>query len=89
MIYDTYIKNANGICIGSNVRRLRIERHMKSSDLVREVNLLGVDLNLFALSKIEANAQHVKASQFKAFMQILDCTAEELLKSVVTPDDKE
>lgn len=85
----TLIKNADNICIGSNVHRLRIKKHMKSSDLVREVNLLGADLNLFALSKIEANTQHVKASQFKAFMQILDCTAEELLKPTVTPDNED
>jgi len=76
----TYIKNDERIQIGTNIKRLRTQRKMKSSELIRQVNLLGVDLNTFSLSKIEANTQHIKASQFKAILQVLDCTVEELLK---------
>ena len=77
---DSTIRNDGQICIGSNIKRLRTERKMKSSELIRQVNLLGVDLNTFSLSKIEANTQHIKASQFKAIMQVLECTAEDLLQ---------
>lgn len=77
---QTSIKNDEHIFIGSNIKRLRSARGMKSGDLVRQVNLLGVELNTFSLSKIEANTQHIKASQFKAIMEVLHCTAEELLQ---------
>ena len=77
---DSYIKNDHDIRIGSNIKRLRTAKSMKASELIRQVNLLGVDLNTFSLSKIEANTQHIKASQFKAIMEVLGCSAEELLK---------
>lgn len=77
---DTYIKNDRSIQIGSNIKRLRTERNMKGSELIRQVNLLGAELNTFSLSKIEANTQHIKASQFKAIMTVLGCDADELLK---------
>lgn len=74
------IKNDDKILIGSNIKRIRTEQKVKSAELIRQVNLLGVDLNIFSLSKIEANHQHIKASQFKAIMQVLNCSAENLLK---------
>ena len=77
---DTYIKNDSAIQIGSNIKRLRTEKDMKANELIRQVNLLGVELNTFSLSKIEANSQHIKASQFKAILTVLGCSAEELLK---------
>ena len=80
MTEDCCIKNDEQILIGSNVKRLRKEKHLKAHDLIREVNLRGVDLNTFSLSKIEANTQHIKASQFKAIMEVLGCDASELLR---------
>lgn len=74
-----YIKNDERILIGSNIKRLRTAQNLKASELIRQVNLRGVDLNTFSLSKIEANSQHIKASQFKAIMEVLKCSAEELL----------
>lgn len=74
------IKNDEQIQIGSNIKRVRRQKHMKAAELIREVNLLGVDLNTFSLSKIEANTQHIKASQFKAILTVLGCSADELLR---------
>ncbi|MBQ1234941.1 MAG: helix-turn-helix transcriptional regulator [Oscillospiraceae bacterium] len=74
------IKNDDQIAIGSNIKRIRLQKGIKAAQLIRQVNLLGIDLNTFSLSKIEADTQHIKASQFKAIMKVLDCSAEELLK---------
>ena len=63
MIEDTFIKNDTDIQIGSNIKKIRIAKGMRPSDLVREVNLRGISMTIFSLSKIEANTQHVKASQ--------------------------
>lgn len=80
MIEDTFIKNDTDIQIGSNIKKIRIAKGMRPSDLVREVNLLGVSMTIFSLSKIEANTQHVKASQLKAIKEILGCSYEALLE---------
>ena len=53
---------------------------MRPSDLVREVNLRGISMTIFSLSKIEANTQHVKASQLKAIKEILECAYDELFE---------
>jgi len=79
---ETTIKNDDFILIGTNIRKLREERHMKPKALVREVNLQGVDLNVFSLSKIEANSQHIKASQFKAIAIALQVDCFDLLKPI-------
>ncbi len=80
MIEDTSLKNDDGIRIGSNIRRVREALNMKPGKLVKEVNLKGVDLNTFSLSKIESDRQHVRASQFRAIKEVLDCSYDELLK---------
>ena len=76
----TSIKNDENILIGSNIKRIRTAQGLRAAELIRQVNLLGVELNTFSLSKIEANTQHIRASQFKAIMQVLNCTADDLLK---------
>lgn len=78
---ESRIKNDERIQIGSNIRRLRKARNMKANELICAVNLLGVDLNVFSLSKIEANTQHIKASQFRAIVTVLQCDPMELLKA--------
>lgn len=76
------IKNDSQILIGSNIKRIRMQQKLKPRDLVREVQLKGVDINVFSLSKIEANTQHIRASQFRAIAEILHVDGMELLKTV-------
>lgn len=78
---ETSIRNDNAILIGSNIRRIRQQRNLKPKELVLKVQLCGVDINVFSLSKIEANTQHIKASQFRAIAEILDVDCMELLKT--------
>ena len=82
---DCCIKHDEHILIGTNIKRLRKEKGLKAAELIREVNLLGVELNTFSLSKIEANTQHIKASQFKAIMQVLGCGVDEMLMQTDNP----
>jgi len=77
---DCRIKNDESMQIGSNIKKLHLKRGLKTTDLIREVNLKGVDLNTFSLSKIEANTQHIRASQFKAIMEVLECEESRLLE---------
>lgn len=80
MMEDIYIKNDNNIMVGTNIKRLRVAKGMKPADLVRETNLKGVNLTVFSLSKIEANTQHIRASQLRAIKEILGCQYEDLLE---------
>lgn len=77
---ESIIRNDNKIFIGSNIKDIREKQGLKPSDLIREVQLLGVDINSFSLSKIEANTQHIKASQFRAIAEVLKVDCIELLK---------
>ena len=78
---ETNIKNDNNILIGSNIKRIRQQKHIKPKEVVSKVQLLGVDINVFSLSKIEANTQHIKASQFRAIAEVLQVDYTELLKT--------
>lgn len=80
MTEDVYVKNDEIIKIGSNIKRLRTAAGMKPGELVREVNLRGVSMTIFSLSKIEANTQHIRASQMRAIKDILECSYEDLFK---------
>ena len=77
---ETTIKNDGQILIGSNIRRVREKRNMRPKDLVIQVQLKSVDLNVFSLSKIEANTQHIKASQFRTIVEVLGVDGIELLR---------
>ena len=54
---ETRIKHDEKILIGSNIKRIREQRKIKPKDLVLRVQLCGVDINIFSLSKIEAIAE--------------------------------
>lgn len=74
------IRNDDKIFIGANIRRIRTERHIGQTELVKKVQLMGVDLTREALVKIERGIQHVKASQLKAIKEVLKTSYDELLK---------
>lgn len=77
---DVCVKNDNIIQIGTNIKRIRTERKLNSRDLVREVQLKGINITNYSLSKIEANTQHIKASQLRAIAEVLEVDYKELLK---------
>ena len=80
MMDNTCVRNDELIQIGSNIKRIRLEKQINSRDLVREVQLKGVSITNYGLSKIEANKQHIKASQLRAIAEVLDVDCKELLK---------
>ena len=74
------IRNDGEICIGFNIRRIRKEKNIGQTELVRSVQLQGVDLTREALVKIERGTQHIKARQLKAIKVALETSYDELLK---------
>ncbi|MCC8101682.1 MAG: helix-turn-helix domain-containing protein [Clostridiales bacterium] len=68
------------IPLGANIRRIRKQKEIGQTELVRQINLLGEPMTREALVKIERGIQHIKASQLKAIKETLDTTYDELFK---------
>ncbi|MBQ7953192.1 MAG: helix-turn-helix domain-containing protein [Clostridia bacterium] len=73
------IKQDN-ICIGKNIKRIRKEKKIKQIEVVRKMQLMGIDITRESLVKIERGIQHIYATQLKAIREILDTSYDELLK---------
>ena len=68
------------ICIGENIRRVRLERGIGQTELVRMLQLEGVEMTRETLVKIERGIQHIQAAQLRALRDALDTSYDELLK---------
>ena len=68
------------INIGANIRAIRLYRGIGQTELVRMVQLQGVDMTRECLVKIERGIQHIQAVQLRAIRDALDTTYDELLK---------
>ena len=68
------------INIGANIRAIRLSRGIGQTELVRMVQLQGVDMTRECLVKIERGIQHIHAVQLRAIRDALDTTYDELLK---------
>lgn len=70
----------DGIRIGENIRRVRLERGIGQTELVRMLQLEGVEMTRETLVKIERGIQHIQAVQLRALRDALDTSYDELLK---------
>ena len=68
------------INIGANIREIRLSRGIRQTELVRMVQLQGVDMTRECLVKSERGIQHIQAVQLRAIRDALDTTYDELLK---------
>ena len=68
------------ICIGANIRRLRLEKRMGQTELVRLVQLEGIPMTRECLVKIERGVQHIQATQLRAIRDALGVTYDALLE---------
>ena len=70
----------DSIQIGNNIRRIRKEKGVRQIDLVKKMQLMGVDITRESLVKIERGIQHIYATQLRAIKEILATSYDELLK---------
>lgn len=73
------IKQSNGD-IGKNIREIRLSQNIGQTELVRQVQLLGVTLTRESLVKIERGIQHIQVVQLRAIRDVLGTSYDELLK---------
>lgn len=68
------------ILIGRSIKNIRKAKNIKPIDVVRKMQLMGVDITRESYVKIERGIQHIYATQLKAIKEILDTSYDELLK---------
>ena len=73
------IKQDIFIPIGKNIRRVRKSRKIGQTELVRQLQLLGIDMTRGTSVKIERGIQHIQAKQLYAIKEILETTYDDLL----------
>lgn len=70
----------DAIFIGKNIKDTRKAKKIKQIDVVRKMQLMGIDITRESFVKIERGIQHIYATQLKAIKEILDTSYDELLK---------
>ncbi|MFI3622856.1 helix-turn-helix transcriptional regulator [Vagococcus fluvialis] len=68
----------NDNIIGSNIRRIRLEKGIGQTELVKQLQLMNVDITRETLVKIESGKQHIKLEQMKGFVNLFSIKYEEL-----------
>lgn len=68
------------IHIGENIRQIRKQKGYGQTELVRLLQLEGLDITRETLVKIERGIQHIQARQLKAIKEVLETTFDELFK---------
>ena len=68
------------IHIGQNIRRIRLEKGIGQTALVRQLQLEGISMTRETLVKIERGIQHIQAGQLRGIRDALGTTYDELLR---------
>ncbi|MCC4034760.1 helix-turn-helix domain-containing protein [Enterococcus hirae] len=66
--------------IGSNIRRIRVEKGIGQTELVRDLQLRKIAITKETLVKIRGGRQHIKLDQLRAIRDILQVSYEDLLQ---------
>ncbi len=67
------------IPIGANIRAIRTAQGIRQTELVRLLQLGGVEMTRETLVKIERGTQHIRASQLRGIRDALHTTYDALL----------
>lgn len=67
------IIQVNDICIGANIRKLREGKRIKQTDMVKKLQLIGVDISTFSYNRIEKGTQNPTVSFLFACCTIFEC----------------
>ena len=72
-------KIKQAIPIGDNIRAIRTAQGIRQTELVRLLQLGGVEMTRETLVKIERGTQHIRASQLRGIRDALHTTYDALL----------
>ena len=67
------IIQVDDINIGKNIKTLREKNNLTQTDILAKLQLKGVEISVYSLSKIENGRQNPTVSLLSALTEILDC----------------
>ncbi|GEQ62035.1 transcriptional regulator [Vagococcus lutrae] len=70
----------NDNIIGSNIRRIRLEKGIGQTELVKQLQLMDVDITRETLVKIESGKQHIKLEQLVEVRKIFQTNYMDILE---------
>lgn len=73
------IKQDSYIPIGENIRRIRKSKGIGQTELVRRLQLQGIEMTRETLVKIERGIQHLQAQQLQGIRDVLETSYDDLL----------
>ena len=74
--------NNNLNVIGENLRKYRKIKHFSQADLMKDLNLLGINMHKNDIYMIEANKRTVKDYEIWGFMKVLNISFEDIFKGI-------
>lgn len=66
--------------VGKNIRTIRLKKGIGQTELVRLLQLEGVEMTRETLVKIERGTQHIHATQLRGIRDALKTSYDELLR---------
>ena len=74
---------------GSVIESLRKQRNMKQSELISQMQLLGVDINPSSLSKLEGQQRYAADFELRAIAHIFGVSVDDLMPPLQIEPEKE
>jgi len=71
------IKDKN---IGSSIRKIRKEQKIKQTDIVKQLQLRGVDISIYSYNRIEKGTQNPTVSCLLGLCDILQCDMNQIFE---------
>ena len=66
--------------LGKNIKRLRVERGLRNSDVVCQLQLRGIGISSSTYSKVESGKNNPTVDMIMALAQIYQCEYEEFFR---------
>ena len=66
------------INIGENIKRYRKLKKLKQTDIVKKLQLVGIDISIYSYNRIEKGTQNPTVSFLLAICKLLDCDTNDI-----------
>jgi transcriptional regulator with XRE-family HTH domain len=70
---DSRVIQVNDISIGENIKKFRMEKGLKQTEVIARLQLLGIEISVYSYSKIENGKQNPTVSLLRALTEIFQC----------------
>lgn len=78
---DLIIQVNEDIKIGDNIRKLRLAKKLKQTDMIRLLQLSGLDISIYSYNRVEKGTQNPSVKFLQLCCRILECDYNALFAS--------